>query len=110
MESFEYESSWSLGANCGNDNRDSIAFIIDLCNDYGMDTIEHGHALSVAMEASEKELITDRIPWGDTDKMVDLTHQVGQRQGLGIALGKPYYVVRIEPETRRVVLPKTGGC
>ncbi len=88
MESFEYESSWSLGANCGNDNRDSIAFIIDLCNDYGMDTIEHGHALSVAMEASEKELITDRIPWGDTDKMVDITHQVGQRQGLGDILAE----------------------
>lgn len=29
---------------------------------------------------------------------------VGQRKGLGIALGRPVYVVRIEPETRRVVL------
>lgn len=29
---------------------------------------------------------------------------VGQRKGLGIALGKPMFVVAIEPETRRVVL------
>ncbi len=29
---------------------------------------------------------------------------IGQRKGLGVALGKPYYVVRIEPETRRVVI------
>jgi tRNA-specific 2-thiouridylase len=29
---------------------------------------------------------------------------VGQRKGLGVALGKPAFVVRIEPETRRVVL------
>jgi tRNA-specific 2-thiouridylase len=29
---------------------------------------------------------------------------VGQRKGLGIALGKPHFVVRIEPETNRVVL------
>ena len=29
---------------------------------------------------------------------------VGQRKGLGIALGEPYFVVRIEPDTRRVVL------
>ena len=29
---------------------------------------------------------------------------VGQRKGLGIAFGTPRYVVRIEPETRRVVL------
>lgn len=29
---------------------------------------------------------------------------VGQRKGLGIALGEPRFVVRIEPDTRRVVL------
>lgn len=29
---------------------------------------------------------------------------VGQRRGLGVAMGEPYFVVRIEPETRRVVI------
>ncbi len=29
---------------------------------------------------------------------------VGQRKGLGVALGEPYFVVRLEPETRRVVI------
>ena len=29
---------------------------------------------------------------------------IGQRRGLGIALGEPHYVVRIEPDTHRVVL------
>lgn len=29
---------------------------------------------------------------------------VGQRKGLGVALGAPAYVVRVEPETRRVVV------
>ncbi len=29
---------------------------------------------------------------------------IGQRKGLGIALGQPRYVVRIEPDTRRVVI------
>ena len=29
---------------------------------------------------------------------------VGQRKGLGVALGEPKFVVRIEPETRRVVI------
>jgi tRNA-specific 2-thiouridylase len=31
---------------------------------------------------------------------------IGQRKGLGIALGEPHFVVRIEPDTRRVVLGK----
>ncbi len=45
-----------------------------------------------------------------TDGTVVGTHQgiegftVGQRKGLGIALGEPKFVVRIEPATRRVVL------
>ncbi len=29
---------------------------------------------------------------------------VGQRKGLGVALGEPFYVVRLEPDSRRVVL------
>jgi tRNA-specific 2-thiouridylase len=29
---------------------------------------------------------------------------VGQRKGLGIAMGEPYFVVRLEPETRRVII------
>ncbi len=29
---------------------------------------------------------------------------IGQRKGLGIAMGKPYFVVRIEPTTRKVVI------
>lgn len=29
---------------------------------------------------------------------------VGQRKGLGVAMGEPHFVVRIEPETRRVVI------
>jgi tRNA-specific 2-thiouridylase len=29
---------------------------------------------------------------------------IGQRKGLGVAMGEPYFVTRIEPETRRVVI------
>jgi len=83
MESFEYEPAWALGANCGNANRESIAYIIDLCNDYGMDAIELGQVLGMSMEASEKELIKERIEWGDTDRMVELTHLIGRREGIG---------------------------
>ncbi len=29
---------------------------------------------------------------------------IGQRKGLGVAMGEPYFVTRIDPETRRVVI------
>jgi aldehyde:ferredoxin oxidoreductase len=88
MESYEYEPAWSLGANCDNANRDSIAVLINLCNDYGMDAIEHGNVLSMAMEASERELITERISFGDADKMIEVTHMVASREGIGDKLAE----------------------
>jgi aldehyde:ferredoxin oxidoreductase len=88
MESVEYESAWSFGAACLNDNRDSIAYLIDLCNDYGIDTIEMGSALAMTMEASERELIKERVPWGDPDKMVELIHLVARREGIGDILAE----------------------
>src|SRR5690606_38287080 len=41
-ESFEYETAWALGVNCGLTDPGAIAKLLDLCNDFGMDTIELG--------------------------------------------------------------------
>ena len=49
------------------------------------------------------ELVTtDGTVVGTHDGIEGFT--VGQRKGLGVALGKPVFVVRIEPDTQRVVL------
>jgi len=88
MESTEYESMWSLGANCGCSNKDAIAFMVSLTNDYGVDTIEMGNCISVAMEASERGLIKEKIQWGDADAMINLIHRTGKREGLGDALAE----------------------
>jgi aldehyde:ferredoxin oxidoreductase len=46
----EYESVWSLGANCEIYNLDDIGELNRACNDLGCDTIEAGDTLAVAME------------------------------------------------------------
>ncbi len=45
---------------------------------------------------------TDGVVVGRHDGIERFT--IGQRKGLRVAMGEPYYVVRIEPQTRRVVL------
>ncbi len=87
-ESYEYESAWALGANCGTSNKEAIAYLINQCNDYGIDTIELGNTFSVAMEASEKGLLEEKIDWGDVDKMIALTEQIANREGLGDILAE----------------------
>ncbi|MCP4409736.1 MAG: aldehyde ferredoxin oxidoreductase, partial [Gammaproteobacteria bacterium] len=47
----EYETVWAHGGNCGIDDLDAIAMIDRLDDDFGLDTIEMGATIGVAMEA-----------------------------------------------------------
>jgi aldehyde:ferredoxin oxidoreductase len=88
MESTEYESMWALGANCGCSSKEAIAYIINLANDYGVDTIELGNCISIAMEASQRGLIREKLEWGNADTMIDLVHKIGRREGIGDKLAE----------------------
>ncbi len=76
----EYESDWALGANCGIDDLDKIAEMVLLCNEYGLDTIEMGGTIAVAMEGGLAE-------FGDGDKAIELLKEVGEGSALGKLLG-----------------------
>jgi aldehyde:ferredoxin oxidoreductase len=76
----EYESDWALGANCGIDDLDKIAEMVLLCNEYGLDTIETGGAIAVAMEGGLAE-------FGDADKGIELIKEVGKGTALGKIIG-----------------------
>ncbi|MDF2681693.1 MAG: putative oxidoreductase [Brevibacillus sp.] len=88
VESFEYESGWALGANCGVSDAAPISFLINLCNEYGMDTIELGNSLSCMMEAYERGLTEEKVDWGDADRMIELTEMMVFRKGVGDILAE----------------------
>ena len=90
MESFEYESAWALGANCDNADAASVAKLIDLCNDYGLDTIEMGNVLSMYMEASELGYTNGAggLQWGDYLGMVETVHKIALQEGIGAVLAE----------------------
>jgi len=79
----EYETIAAFGSLCLNDNLDAICLANQLCNDYGIDTISAGVAIAFLMEASEKGLIDEEIPWGDGEAIVSLIDQIAQREGIG---------------------------
>jgi aldehyde:ferredoxin oxidoreductase len=56
----EYENAGLLGSNCGIGDLDSIAGLNYACNDMGLDTIDTGAAIGVAMEAG-------LAPFGDAE-------------------------------------------
>jgi aldehyde:ferredoxin oxidoreductase len=76
----EYETVWSHGGNCGIDDLDAIAEIDRLDDDFGLDTIELGAAIGVAMEAGLAE-------FGDAQAAIKLIKEVGKGTPLGRILG-----------------------
>jgi aldehyde:ferredoxin oxidoreductase len=83
-ESYEYESAFALGPNSGHTDRDRIALMLQRCNDVGVDTIEVGNMMAMAMEMSEEGRLDDlgeTLDWGDSEEMVDLIDRIAEREG-----------------------------
>ncbi len=88
MESVEYEPAWALGANCGNDNIESVAKMIDMANDYSIDAIEIGDVLATYIEASTKGFANGDggLAEGDYRGMIATIEKVVRREGVGNVL------------------------
>jgi len=89
MESFEYESAWALGPNSGHTNADAAALMIDRCNDLGIDTIDAGNTMAMAMEMTEQgkfdglgdgESPSAGLDWGDTEEMIEMLGRIAHRE------------------------------
>ena len=76
----EYETVWSHGGNCGIDDLDAIAMLDRLDDDFGLDTIEMGATIGVAMEAGLAK-------FGDAAAAIELVKEVGNGTPLGRVLG-----------------------
>ena len=89
MESVEYESAWAMGANCDNDDIASVAKLIDMCNDFGLDTIETGNVLSMFMEATQRGYTNGTgLQWGDVPNMIETVRKIAFREGIGDTLAE----------------------
>ncbi|MCX8117044.1 MAG: aldehyde ferredoxin oxidoreductase [Desulfobacterota bacterium] len=95
VASIQYENITLLGPNCGIGDLDDIAELNHLCNEVGVDTIETGAAIGVAMEAGV-------IPFGDAQGAKDLIRQIGQGTPLGRILGNGVVVTGRVFGVRRV--------
>ena len=91
----EYESVWALGPNCAIYNLDVIGELNRACNDLGIDTIEAGDTIAVAMEGG-------LIEFGDEKGAMNLMDEIRKKTPIGKILaqgteitGKVFGVTRI---------------
>ena len=85
----EYETCAAFGANILNDDIRYLVAANDLCNRYGLDTIDAGNAVAMAIECYENGLITKEdtgdleLTWGNGPAVLELLRRIAYREGIG---------------------------
>jgi aldehyde:ferredoxin oxidoreductase len=80
VSGLEYETIGLMGSNCMIDDLDSIAGMNRVCNDVGVDTMDVGGAIAVAMEAG-------LLAWGDGKAALGLVKEIGKSTDRGLMIG-----------------------
>jgi aldehyde:ferredoxin oxidoreductase len=78
--SLEYETIWAMGAMIENSDLDAIACLDFLCDDIGLDTMNTGTAVAVAMDAGYKS-------FGDAAAAIEMVEEVAIGTELGRIIG-----------------------
>jgi aldehyde:ferredoxin oxidoreductase len=88
----EYATLAAFGTGCGIDNLAAILRANELCNLYGLDTVETGNLIAFSMELYERGILTKEdtggleLNWGNYRSMVELIDRIAFRQGYGDVL------------------------
>jgi aldehyde:ferredoxin oxidoreductase len=88
IEGPEYETIYAFGGLCMVHEIEEIAYLNDICDRLGMDTISAGSLCAFAIEASEMGRIKEKIKWGDVDKIAELLHDISSKKGIGAVLAE----------------------
>jgi aldehyde:ferredoxin oxidoreductase len=90
----EYSTVAAFGSGCGNDNLASILKANELCNLYGLDTIDTGNLIAFSMELYQRGILTRErtdgleLTWGNYHAMLELVERIAFRKGFGDLLAE----------------------
>jgi aldehyde:ferredoxin oxidoreductase len=88
IEGPEYETVGCFGGLCLIDDITELAYLNDICDRLGMDTMTAGNLAGFTIEASNREAIEEPIAYGDVDAIAALLHKIAQKKGVGATLAQ----------------------
>jgi aldehyde:ferredoxin oxidoreductase len=83
----EYSTAVAFGSGVGNENLEAIIKGNDLCNRYGLDTMDVGGVIAFAMELYQRGIISREeadgldLSWGNYHTMIELIERIAFRKG-----------------------------
>ena len=96
-QKIEWQSIVSLGPRLGNLDFESILYMNNLANRYGLDTVALGGSISLAIDLFQQGILTKadtdgmELCWSDPDLFVNLIHKAANREGIGDLLAEGAY-------------------
>lgn len=106
----DYENVAMLGSNLGLGDLSKVAVLNRLADEFGLDTISLGNVLGFAMEASQKGLLEEKVPWGKLEATRNLVEDIVYRRGLGdmLAEGVRFAAEKIGEDSSRWAMHVKG--
>jgi aldehyde:ferredoxin oxidoreductase len=102
VSGIEYETIALIGANCMIGDLDMVARINRACNDVGVDTMDIGGALAVAMDGG-------LLKWGDAEAALKLVQEIAQGTENGRMIGSGVKITGEKLGVKRIPHVK-GQC
>ena len=96
IEGPEYETIYAFGGLCLIDQIEEIAYLNDVCDRLGMDTITSGNLAAFAVEASKRGRVAGNLEYGDPEMVADLLKKIVKREGVGGLLAEGIRVASAE--------------
>ncbi|MDH7500069.1 MAG: aldehyde ferredoxin oxidoreductase family protein [candidate division NC10 bacterium] len=88
LEGPEFETIYALGGlNCLS-SLEEVAYLNDLCDRLGMDTMTAGNVTAFAIEAAKQGRLDFPIDYGQTGRIADLLCLIAAREGVGKVLSQ----------------------
>ncbi len=83
IEGPEYETAFVFGGLCEIKDLAEIMWLNDICDRLGVDSMTAGNLCALAIEASQRGLIDEKMEFGDPDCVGDFLTKMCLREGIG---------------------------
>jgi len=88
LEGPEYETIYAFGGLCQINSIEEIAYLNDLCDRLGIDTITAGNLCAFTIEAVRRGRVDYPIDYGQVDAIAVLLAEIAEKQGIGAILAE----------------------
>jgi aldehyde:ferredoxin oxidoreductase len=88
IEGPEYETIYAFGGLCEVDSIEEIAYLNDICDRLGIDTITAGNLVGLTIEASRQGKIDYSIDYNQVDRIAELLSDMTHCRGIGELLAQ----------------------